>query len=718
MEKNRTKRPVKVFLKVFLSIILIFFVLILGFMVALYSGCVGNLDELHLDDVDLSLKLSSYVYNLDSKTGEFVEYERIYGEDNRVWADFEAIPDHVKNAAVAIEDERFYEHSGVDLMSTLKATVGYVFKNSTSRGGSTITQQLVKNLTGDSDKNVTRKIQEMARAIELEKKLSKDEILELYLNTIYLSQGCNGIQSASKFYFGKNVSELTIAEGACLVGITQYPSLYDPLLNPDKNKEKQELVLKKMYELEYITEEEYHASVAEELKFVADKNAGMSKQSYFVDQIIEEVLEDLQEEYGYTEAVAANLLYNGGLKIYSTVDPEIQGIAEDVFSNTNNLAAGPKGTPQASMCVMDPYNGEVKAIIGGFGEKEGSRTKRRATDNNKFPRQPGSTIKPIAVYAPALEMGIIKPGTIYEDKAIAVGDWSPKNYYSGFKGKVTVKYAIDISINTVPVQILQQMGVDVSYKFLSSKVGITSLVSSDKNLPALALGGLTNGVSNMELTAAYCTFVNDGEYNTPITYTKVVDSSGKVILEKKSKSNVAISKNTARTMNGLLKSVCDSGTGAAARFGSYSIAGKTGTTDDDKDRWFVGYSPYYCASVWVGYDTNESLSYFSSNPALKLWKLVMEEVHSTKNLAAKSFNYTYISVIEPSASLDGLICEESGLKATANCPADMLKEGEPITDNYCDVHKNDTEDDTDDDIEDEKNPDDIEISPPLSDTGL
>ena len=261
------------------------------------------------------------------------------------------------------------------------------------------------------------------------------------------------------------------------------------------------------------------------------------------------------------------------------------------------------------------------------------------------------------------------------------------------------------------------MGVDISYDFLSSKVGITSLVSADKNLPALALGGLTNGVSNMELTAAYCTFVNDGKYNTPITYTKVVDSNGKVILQKKTKSNVAISKETARTMNGLLKSVCDSGTGANARFGSYSIAGKTGTTDDDKDRWFVGYSPYYCAAVWVGYDTNESLSYFSSNPALKLWKLVMEEVHSTKNLPAKSFNYTSISVIEPSDSLDGLICEESGLKATENCPADKLKKGEPTTDSYCDIHKADPDDETENE-NDNNNSDNKENLPPLSDTGL
>lgn len=728
------KKPVKIFLKVFLSIILIFVIFVAGCAIAIFSGCAGNLDALNIEDIDLSLNLSSYVYCIDPDTGEYVEFERLYGEDNRVWADLEDIPVHVQHAAIAIEDERFYDHNGVDIMSTIKATFGYVFNSSTARGGSTITQQLVKNLTGDSEKKISRKVQEMARAIKLEKELSKDEILELYLNTIYLSQGCNGIQSASKFYFGKNVSELTIAEGACLVGITQYPSLYDPLTNPDKNKEKQKLVLNKMLELEYISDAEYNEAISQELVFVGDKNSGTSKQSYFVDQIIEEVINDLQQEYGYTEAVAANLLYNGGLKIYTTVDPEIQRIAEDVFSNLDNLAAGPNGTPQASMCVMDPYTGEVKAIIGGFGEKEGSRTKRRATDNKNFPRQPGSTIKPISVYAPAIEQGLIKPGNIFEDKPITFGSWSPKNYYSGFKGKVTVKYAIDQSINTVPVQILQQLGIDVSYEFMTKKLGVTSLVSSDKNLPALALGGLTNGISNMELTAAYSAFVNDGKYNTPITYTKVVDSNENVILENKSKNNVAMKSSTARTMNGLLYSVCNSstGTGTPARFSSaYTTAGKTGTTDDDRDRWFVGYTPYYCAAVWVGYDTNETLSFYGSNPAIPLWRKVMEEVHRVKNLPAKSFNYTPISVIEPSESLDLLICVDSGLKATENCPVESLSEGDAITDEFCDIHgdptsEENTGEDTEENQPDNENPDSGEGSPsgsepdipPLSDTGL
>lgn len=716
------KKPVKIFLIVFLSIILIFLLFLFGCGIAIYSGCAGDLSALNLDDIDLSLNLTSYVYCVDPDTGEYVEYERLYGEDNRVWANLEDIPLHVRQAAVAIEDERFYEHKGVDIMSTLKATAGYFFGGSSSRGGSTITQQLVKNLTGDSEKSVTRKVQEMARAINLERQLTKDEILELYLNTIYLSQGCNGIQSASKFYFGKNASELTIAEGAAIVGITQYPSLYDPLINPEKNKEKQKLVLGKMLELGYISDSEYNDAVSQELAFVADKTSSSSKQSYFVDQIIEEVLDDLQKEYGYTESVAASKLYNGGLKIYATVDPEIQSIAEEVFSEQDNLAPGPNGTPQASMCVMDPYTGEVKAIIGGFGEKEGSRTKRRATDSKNFPRQPGSTIKPIAVYAPAIEAGIINPGSVYEDKAITIGKWSPKNYYSGFKGPVTVKYAIDKSINTVPVQILQELGINVSYDYLSNKLGFTSLVSDDKNLPALALGGLTNGVSNMELTASYCTFVNNGIYNKPITYTKVVDSNGNVILENKQQSTVVFSPSTAKTMNGLLYSVCNSstGTGTPAKFSSaYTIAGKTGTTDNDKDRWFVGYTPYYCSAVWVGYDTNETVSFYKDNPAIKLWKKVMEEVHSVKNLPSKSFTYTPINVSEPEVNTV-VICKESGLKATELCPADSLLNGTPSKDEFCNIHVITTED-TETNQEEQPSgevPDENQDNPLLSDTGL
>lgn len=682
-------RSVKVFLKVFLSVILVGIIVAGVAFLAVFSGIIDTTSGLNLDEYDMDL--SSYVYCIDPETGEYTEYERLYAEENRIWADLEEIPKHVQHAAVAIEDERFYSHSGVDFRSTAKATFKYLFKNSTARGGSTITQQLVKNLTGERAKSPLRKVTEMMRAIQLEKKLSKDGILELYLNSFYLGEGCNGIKSAALFYFDKDVSELTVAEGACLVGITQYPTLYDPLINPDQNKTKQELVLSKMYELKYIDKETYEEAVDEELVFVGKANSGSaSRQSYFVDEIIRDVLVDLQDELGYTESVAVKMLYSGGLKIYSTVDPEIQEIVDDVFSNPDNLASGPLGKPQASMTVIDPYTGEVKALVGGFGEKTGTLTLNRATQ--AFLRQPGSSIKPIAVYGPAIEYGTITPTDIYEDKQITIGTWSPKNYYSGFKGKVGVKYAVQQSINTVPVQILQELGVNKSYDFMTKKLGVTSLVDSDRNLAALALGGLTKGISNLQITAAYCAFVNDGVYNTPLTYTKVEDAEGNILIEKKSKSNVAMKSATARTMNGLLKSVCDSGTGTPARFsGKYTIAGKTGTTDDDKDRWFVGYTPYYCAAVWVGYDKNQTVSYFTSNPTIPLWRKVMEQVHNKKKLPSKSFNYIEIPdvVIEEYdfEIFEDKICVDSGLKATSKCPeSSVITEDASALEDFCPIH--------------------------------
>lgn len=684
-------KPMKTFLKVFLSVILVGVIVLALLFVALFSGVIDTTASLNLDEYNLNL--SSFVYCEDPKSGDFVEYEQLYAEENRIWADLDEIPIYVQKAAVAIEDERFYSHNGVDVLSTAKAAFKYIFGKNTTRGGSTITQQLVKNITGDRDKNVTRKISEMFRAIQLERKLSKDEILELYLNSFYLGEGCNGIKSAARFYFDKDVSELTIAEGASLVGITQYPTLYDPLINPDENKAKQELVLGKMYELGYINESEYNDAMAEELNFVGTADSRtMSRQSYFVDEIIRDVIRDLRDELGYTESVATKMLYSGGLKIYATIDPEIQKIVDDVFSDPNNLASGPNGTPQASMCIIDPSTGEVKALVGGFGEKTGSLTLNRATQTY---RQPGSSIKPIAVYAPAIENGIIDKSSVYEDKPITIGTWSPVNYYDGFKGKMSVKYAIEISTNTVPIQILQQLGVNKSYDFLTQKLGINSLTDSDRNLAALALGGLTNGVSNIELTAAYCAFSNDGVYNTPITYTKIEDSNGNVLLEKKTESNVAMKSETARVMNGFLKSVCDRGTGTAARFdGKYTIAGKTGTTDDNRDRWFVGYTPYYCAAVWVGYDQNYALNFFGSNPTIPLWREVMKQVHSVKNLPSKSFKYVSVPDVEieedeelPFKIIDGKICSESGLLATSMCPESALVDGDTSAiDSYCDIH--------------------------------
>lgn len=672
----------KLFLKIFGSILLIGVIIALGVLIGAFTGLIDTTADLNIEDSQLSF--TSFVYFADPKTGDDVEYERLYGDENRVWVDLADIPKHVQEAVVAIEDERFYLHSGFDMKSTSSAIFSYIFKGSSARGASTITQQLVKNLTGDKDKSPIRKVQEIIRAVNLERKLSKDQILELYLNSIYLSQGCNGIGSAANFYFDKDVKDLTLAEAASIVGITQYPARYDPIINPQNNKEKQELILKKMLELGYIDQKTHDNAVAQKLVFKSEaKKATNSKQSYFVDTIISDVLHDLEEQKGYTEPIATKMLYSGGLKIYATIDPDVQSAMDTVYENKASFPKAP-GTvqPESAMAIIDPYTGEVKGLVGGRGEKAGSRTLNRAT---QALRQPGSTIKPIAVYAPAIEDNLITPNSIFEDKPITYGNWSPKNYYDGFKGNVSVKYAIEVSINTVPVQILEKLGVNTSYNFLKNNLGISTLVEQDKNLGSLALGGLTKGVSTLDLAAAYSPFVNKGIYTNPITYTKVLDSSGRVLLENKRVSNRAFSEQTASLMTSMLKGVVDNGTGALAKFSSnYSIAGKTGTTDDDVDRWFVGFTPYYVGVVWFGYDTPKSMGFLATNPTIPVWKKIMSDIHTKKNLAPKAFaGASGISLVN--------YCIDSGKLATEACAndprgsrvrADYFKSGTAPT-SYC-----------------------------------
>lgn len=655
-KKKLKKLNKKQIIKYALIAVAAMFVMFAGLVLGIIFSTAGS-DVLNIDDA--TLDFTSVVYSID-EDGNEVPYENLYDEENRTWVDFAEIPDHVKEAAVAIEDERFYKHKGFDLKSTTYATFNYLIKGSSDRGASTITQQLVKNLTGEKDKSPVRKIKEIVLSLALEKKVTKDEILELYLNTIYLGHRCNGIGSASQYYFGKKPSELTVAEGAAIIGITQYPSLYDPIANPDKNKEKQELILYKMNQLGYLDDKEYEEAKNQELEFVAKEAASLSVQSYFVDALVEEVLDDLINECGYTESVAKKMLYTGGLKIYSTVDPYIQGIMDKVYEDPNSFAKAPGDVqPQSSMTIIDPYTGHIKGLIGGRGEKTADRVLNRATQTT---RQPGSSIKPVAVYGPAIDTGLISPGSVWEDKAVTYGSWSPKNAGGGFSGNVPIRYAVQKSINTIAVQVLDSLGTAKSYNYMTNKLGFTTLKQSDQNLAALALGGLTEGITNKEITAAYGAFVNDGVYIEPVTYTKIYNNSGKLIYEKPQSKNIAFSKDTSRIMLSMLKSVVSSGTGGTAYFGGgYEIAGKTGTTDDDKDRWFVGMTPYYVGAVWVGFDEPAPLRFFPSNPAALAWRSVMSQVHQVKKLPAKSFGPV------TSKYTQATICTESKLLAGDNC---------------------------------------------------
>ena len=659
----------KIFLKFFSITVVAGLVLAVLFFVGSVFGLFGNMTDLDIEAI-ISNSSTQIVY-IDSQ-GQERPLTTLSAEQNRIWVDFEHIPQDLKDAMVSIEDERFYTHNGFDLKRTTKAFFVFVKNKFTGQpttfGGSTITQQLVKNLTQKTERTAARKIQEISRAVNLEKKISKDKILELYLNSIYLSQGCNGVQTASQKFFGKPVSELSLAECASIAGITQYPSLYDPLINPEKNKEKQEVVLSKMLELGYISQEEHDAAVAEELVFTEFDESTLATgtiHSYFVDQIVYDVLDSLIE-LGYTKNIANKMLYSGGLKIVATIDPNVQDAMENVFENTDNFPNSTGGNPaQAAMAVIDPYTGEVKGLVGGIGKKTGNVVLNRATQTL---RQPGSTIKPIAVYAPAIEKGIINPADIYIDKAIDYSGWTPRNYDHKYYGPVSVRVALRRSLNTIPVQILDDMGANVSYNFLTQKLGITSLVKqetgsdgkvySDIGLSQLALGGLTHGVSVLELTAAYTPFVNRGIYVKPYCFTSVTDSKGNVLLSNEPKQTIAMSEKTAYVTNRMLNEVVTSGTGGGAQLSSgMYTAGKTGTTSNNHDRWFVGYTPHYVATVWYGYDTPQTIP-ASGNPCIPVWRSVMNTIN-----AGKKNSYP----TPPSGVKSVSYCSETGLLPGENC---------------------------------------------------
>lgn len=667
------KHPyIRIFFKAFIITMFIGLFIAAGTLAGAVLGFFGNNDDLDIDT--LTMNYTTQIFYID-KDGAEQPLTSLSSEQNRVWVDLEDIPENLKKAIVDIEDERFYKHKGFDIRRTAKAFFIFVKNKATGKptsfGGSTITQQLVKNLTQKTERTAARKIQEISRAVNLEKQISKDKILELYLNSIYLSQGCNGVQSASQKFFGKPVSELDLAECASIAGITQYPTLYDPLVNPEKNKEKQEIVLKKMLELGSISEDEYNAAVAEELVF-SKKDTDIAEDdnvnSYFVDQIIYDVVEALTEK-GYSSSLANKMIYSGGLKIIATVDPAVQEAIETVFENSANFPYSTGDNhAQASMAVIDPYTGEIKGLVGGIGKKSGSLVLNRATQTL---RQPGSTIKPIGVYAPALENNLINAASIYQDKEISYGGWSPKNYDHKFNGSVSVRYAVRRSLNTVPIQILNEMGAEKSFSFLTQKLGITSLVRhetgkdgkvySDIGLSQLALGGLTHGISVTELTAAYSPFINRGVYTKPHCFTSVTDSSGAEILSNEKNAEIAMSEATSYITSMLLREVVTSGTGTGAQLPSgIFTAGKTGTTSDNNDRWFVGYTPYYTAAVWYGYDTPQPIK-ASGNPCIPVWKKVMTEIHKglPQKTPEKPSNVKYISYCNSTGLLPGPNCESN-----------------------------------------------------------
>lgn len=645
-DKKRAKKSTSKAFRAFVISLKVIVSLFLLILVSCFVWIYSQVDFSFGDDLTaFDLRLSSTIY-CQNEFGEYVEYEQFKSDEKRIWVDIDQVPKYMQDAFVAIEDQRFYSHSGVDIKRTLGAVINVFAKGDSSYGGSTITQQLVKNITNDNERTSARKIREITRALVLETKMSKKKILEMYMNSIYLSQGVHGVEAAANVYFGKNVGELSLAQCACIAGITQYPTTYDPIINPDNNKRKQLTVLAKMLELEFITQDEYNKACSEELIFV-DQNDEFSEkhigngQSYFADFIFEQAKKDLMEHYGYTEEFTENYLCNGGLKIYATMDPKVQKAMEDYYENPSNFPQFAGSTiPQSAMVIMEPSTGHVKGIVGGRGEKEGLRVLNRASQSH---RQPGSSIKPLAVYAPALEENVCNLSSYISNAPFKQGSWEPKNSNGNFTGPVTIKNAVAWSYNIPAINVLNELGVNKSFKYMTEKLHFTTLVEkvekngkvySDKNLSSLALGGLTDGVTPLEMTAAYSALANGGIYIEPVSYTKIYDRNQNLIYEKKPLKQRAFSEETAFLTQELLKNVVSFGTAAGSGIKGNDTCGKTGTTDDNKDKWFMGFTPHYVGGVWFGYDSPKVIS-TGSNPSVTIWKNIMTKIH--EDLPDKTF---------------------------------------------------------------------------------
>ena len=606
--------------------------------------------DLDLSLEDFKLSESSTIYYQDAG-GEWRELVTLAGTEKRIWVDYEEIPWYMEKALVAIEDKRFYDHKGVDWYRTSGAFIEMFARMESSYGGSTITQQLIKNLTGNDEVTIQRKLTEIFGALELEKKYDKQEIVEWYLNAVYFGESCYGVQTAAQTYFGKDVSELSLAECASIVGITNKPTYYDPFYNEQNNKERQETILREMYEQGYIDYETYKAAVAEELVFTRSPGEEITQEiySYYEEVVIDDVIRDLMELKGLSREAAATLLYNGGYHIFSCIDLNIQSVVDSIYTD---LSAIPRTWNnqqlQSAIVIMNPYDGRILALSGGVGAKTQNFPLNRATGAY---RSPGSSFKPIASYGPAVDAGLITPETLVNDSPsirLSGTSWYPSNDGGENYGIVTIYRALQWSLNTVAAQIIDKLGPQNAYDFLVNNLGFTSLVPDDASYAPMALGQLTNGITVREMCQAYCAFVNDGIFTYARSYSMVTDSDGNVVIDNVPETIAAMNPNTAYTMTYLMRNAVENGTGSEAAFWSMPVAGKTGTSGEYKDRWFCGVTPYYAAAVWTGYDQPERIS-VSGNPAAKLFKKVMQPIHD--GLDYKNFTYPYIG---PNTGIFGL----------------------------------------------------------------
>lgn len=682
----------KILLRTFLLLMIILLVvaLSLGLFAVLYidTHIDKDIDESIFYSVGSDAQTKIYYYEYEDRSNRIGEPFELVGEElfggyRCSYASYDEIPQDMKDAFVAIEDKRFYSHGGVDWIRTLTAGVNYFVGFRKSYGGSTITQQLIKNVTDEDEYSLHRKVQEIFWALDLESKLGKSEILEMYLNIINLSQGCYGVGAAAEYYFSKDVSGLTLVECACIAAITNSPSYYDPIKNPDNNKARRNVILSEMYSQGYIDEVEFESAKNSDIVLNVAQNDSDKINSWYVDMVINDVIEDMCGQYGYSKSMANLLLYTGGLDIYTVMDKQIQDVLDSYYSDPENFSTGDGSElPQSAMIVIDSMTGDILGVAGAIGEKTGNRVQNFATDTV---RPAGSVIKPLSVYAPALESGIITWSSVYDDTPIRfLGDddtpsekltpW-PQNSSGVYRGLSNISYSVEHSLNTVPIKILDELGLDESFYFLTEKLHLDGLITrktlsdgsiiTDKDYAALALGQFNYGVSVRDITAAYSIFTNDGVYNYTRSYYEVLDSNGDVILENKYRGEVVISEENADLMTLLLQGVVREGTASDIKLSNYvDCAGKTGTTQNKFDNWYIGYTPYYIGGVWMGYEYPESLSGYHGNKCNQIWDEVMTILHE-EYIVNGDASFDISSNIVQSE-----YCKDSGKLMTVACHSD------------------------------------------------
>ena len=771
------KRAHVSFIRVLFTALIAVCVMVVCLGIGSFRGVIAGAP--HVNDVDISpLGYATFLY--DDQGTQMRQLSA--PTSNRLPVSLEQIPVNLQHAVVAIEDERFYEHNGIDVRGIARAAVKAITTGNFSEGASTITQQLLKNnvftdWTNESTQleRFTRKFQEQYLAVEIEKKYNKDVILENYLNTINLGAGSYGVQAASKKYFNKDVWDLNLSECATLAGITQNPTKFNPITNPKSNSKRRKEVLDHMLDQKYISQDEYNEALNDDV-YTRIQTAQLENTeeestvyTYFEDEVTNQVINDLMNIKGYSKTQATNLLYSGGLKIMTTLDSNIQQILDEEYADPDNYPADtqyeldyaltvqtPSGEqvnyskemlqlyfrdqdpefdllfsspeegqqyvdqyqaniladgstvvservnfapqPQSSMTVIDQHTGYVKALIGGRGEKTASLTLNRATDTT---RQPGSTFKIVSTYAPALNEKGDTLATTFMDEPYEYPDGSPVNNASRtYGGETTIRKAIQNSINVVAVKCLEQVTPSLGLKYLDD-FGFTTLahgteadkdangnIWSDANL-ATALGGITNGVKNIELCAAYAAIANNGNYIKPIYYTQILDHDGNVLIENSSVSRSVIKDSTAYLLTSAMEDVVNKGTGTACQLDNMTVAGKTGTTEDYNDLWFVGYTPYYTCAVWSGYDNNEKIPEDARNFHKNLWRKVMNRIH--EGLDDKDFEM-------PASVEKASVCEETGLLPRSGCPTiTEYFDISSLPTEYCDQHFYGNSDDYDED---------------------